>query len=91
MSKYSNIDWKSMIQEQMESGLTVSKFCESKNIHEKAFYSYKRKFKDKETNATVSFEPVTVEHSSFVSLKINGIMLEFDKEFLPQILKAIVL
>lgn len=80
-----------MVQEQQESGMTVSKFCESKDINEKAFYNYKRKFKEtKDTAPTVSFEPVVVEPPSSVSIKVNGILLEFDRDLLPLILKVLV-
>ena len=86
MSKYSNINWEEMIQEQKESGLTISQFCKSKEINEKAFYNYKKKFK----NENGLFKSVVIEKPETIRIRINGIVFEFDKKYLSTIMGSLV-
>lgn len=89
MSKYSHINWEELIQEQKDSGLTVSQFCESKEINEKAFYSHKKKFR-KLDDDTSSFERVIIDDSETVGFKVNGILFEFDEKYLTRFLRAFI-
>ncbi|MGN0350118.1 MAG: IS66 family insertion sequence element accessory protein TnpA [Roseburia sp.] len=86
MGKYTNLDWESIVQEQMDSGLTIAQFCEQKNIGEKAFYNYRKKIS---ASKDISFAPVIVENPSMMKLKVNGILFEIEREHLKPFLEAL--
>lgn len=86
MGKYTNLDWKSIVQEQMDSGLTIAQFCEQKNIGEKAFYNYRKKISE---SKDISFAPVIVENPSMMKIKVNGILFEIEREHLKPFLEAL--
>ncbi|MEH6446833.1 MAG: hypothetical protein V7784_23300 [Oceanospirillaceae bacterium] len=45
MGRKSLVDWKTIIERQLNSGLTAAEFCRQNNLNQKYFSQYKCKFK----------------------------------------------
>ena len=60
-------EWHSILQEQQQSGLTQSQFCQSRGLSLASFYSWKQKLKP------VSPDPIqTSSQESWLELPVQG-------------------
>lgn len=90
MSKRQKRDWKSLISEQEESGLSIDEFCESKGIHYTSFYKNRKKFQNSgfvEIKATMKSPTLKTDP---IILKIQDFSLEIPKNFDTITLKKIL-
>lgn len=82
-------DWKKIIDDQMNSGLTVNKYCDEHHLAVSSFYKNKRKIQ--EDFSTDIFLPVEVidDTSTLVSMNIDGHTVEFDSSLLDKVIGAL--
>ncbi|WP_279014469.1 IS66 family insertion sequence element accessory protein TnpA [Thomasclavelia cocleata] len=73
-------DWKRIISEQKDSGLSVKEFCIQNKLPKSSFYKAMKKLEDE-----VLFTPVEIVNQSIVSLSIDGHQLMFDASLLPDV------
>lgn len=79
MRKRQKRDWKVLISEQENSGMSIDEFCDTKGIHYTSFYKNRKKFQD---TGFVEVKPVP----NTVNLKVDPIILRF-QEFILEIPK----
>jgi hypothetical protein len=81
--------WQSMIKECQNQSLSTKQWCKEYRITLPSFYKRKKYFA--KNNTASDFSPVICTEWGRESMKmtINGVAMEFDKRFLPDVLKAI--
>lgn len=67
-------EWKRILQDQKESGMTIKKYCEDNHINQKTFYDYKKRF----NQLDVRFQEVKLKQDKIIHLKIDGVRIEID-------------
>lgn len=83
-------DWKKIIDDQLNSGLTISKYCDEHHLAVSSFYKNKRKLQEVSASADI-FLPVEVidDISALVSMNIDGHTVEFDSSLLSKVIGAL--
>lgn len=83
-------DWKKIIDDQLNSGLTVNKYCDKHHLALSSFYKNKRKIQ-KDSVSTDIFLPVGVidDMPTLVSMNIDGHTVEFDSSLLDKVIGAL--
>jgi len=95
MGRKSLADWKTIVEQQLSSGLTAAEFCRQNNLNQKYFSQYKCKFK-KVMPAFIKVKPKTpVEsvQSEAYTLSCNGVSFQCsdttNTKFIAQILREL--
>jgi hypothetical protein len=95
MGRKSLADWKTIVEQQLSSGLIAAEFCRQNNLNQNYFSQYKCKFK-KVTPAFITVKPKTpVEpaQSEAYTLTCNGVSFQCsnttDTKFIAQILREL--
>lgn len=83
-------DWKKIIEDQGNSGLSINKYCHENKINISSFYANRKKLSDEVSNDNV-FLPVEViePKSTLVSMNIDGHTVEFDSSLLDKVIGAL--
>lgn len=90
MRKRQKRDWKALISEQENSGLSIDEFCEMKGIHYTSFYKNRKKFQDK---GFVEVKPVPkteILKAEPLILRFQEYTLEIPKSFNASTLKEVI-
>ena len=82
-------DWRLLLREQEESGLTVAAFCRKKNIHPNAFY-YKRKEYRTGQFVKLSVPAVDISGASGIKISIENITIEPGTDIRENQLKLVI-
>ena len=83
-------DWKKIIEDQENSGLSINKYCCENKITVSSFYANRKKLLDEVSHNDV-FLPVEViePKSTLVSMNIDGHTVEFDSSLLNKVIGAL--
>lgn len=79
-------DWKKVLEDHAESGLSVANYCKSHGISQAAFYSNK---KELELGTLPEFSAVKLLKSEVVSIQINNIHVRGDVLTLTKLLRGV--
>lgn len=82
----SNFDWNFILNDQINSGLSIRQYCIQNNICQATFYNHKKLAKH-QSDISPAFQPVEIVHDD-ISLTINGIHISCHKNDLHFILEA---
>jgi len=95
MGRKSLEDWKTIVEQQLSSGLTAAEFCRQNNLNQKHFSQYKCKFK-KVKPAFIKVKPKTSVaplQSEACTLTCNGVSFQcsdtINTKFIAQILREL--
>jgi len=69
MKKNTLIKWQAIIQQQSDSGLSVSKFCKTNRLGITCFYKYKKELHKSASSGSA----YPVANNSFVKIQPNGV------------------
>ena len=90
MKKYkTQNDWRLLLQEQEESGLSVAAFCRKNNIHPNAFY-YKRKKHDTGKFVKLAVPTAGISDTSRIKIRIENIIIELGADIKENELKLVI-
>ena len=95
MGRKSLVDWKTIIERQLSSGLTAAEFCRQNNLNQKYFSQYKCKFKKVSPAFIKVNSKMTVElaQSELYTLTCNGVSFQCsnitDTRFIARILREL--
>lgn len=91
MRKRQKRDWKALISEQENSGLSIDEFCETKGIHYTSFYKNRKKFQEK---GFVEVKPVVPKTTKLKTepliLRYHEFTIEIPKGFDASSLKEVI-
>ncbi len=73
------MEWKNRVEEQSQSGLSINKWCQQKQIPSTTFHYWKEKFSPK-TFQKSSFSELHMKCPSVVSLQARGIHIRMGSD-----------
>jgi len=82
------IDWTRIIEDQKNSGLTITKYCKENNLSEYTF-KYHKYSSPKILNEPLTMIPVVCDAPKNVSFKLNGVSIEVSSNIDDQMLRKI--
>jgi len=88
--------WRSLINKQIDSGLTAAAFCREQQINRDRFYHWRRRFQKEESGnahlgAFVELVPYEKKSSAGVHIRLgNGMSIEVERGFDPVTLRAAI-
>jgi len=92
MSRSPSVDkklkWKSLIEEQRQSGLPIKKWCQQKNLMPNTFHYWKSRFFSKEIQ-TSSFVELKVKQPDEISLQTRGLYIRLSSDCDPHLRKQL--
>lgn len=92
MPKFPSVDkklkWKSLIEEQRQSGLSIKKWCQQKNLISNTFHYWKNRLSSKELQAS-SFVELKVKQPDEVSLQTRGLLIRLGSDCNPVLRKQL--
>ena len=82
--RYSRDQWRSLLEEQAESGLSVSAFCLQNEVPENSFYYWRKKFAGEQSQVAKSeplFVPVSVVSSQGFEVQFpHGVLMTVPRD-----------
>jgi len=92
MSKFPSaskeLKWKSIIEEQRQSGLSIKKWCKQKSLMPNTFHYWKNRIFSKEIQ-TSSFVELKVKQVDEISLQTRGLYIRLDSDCDPVLRKQL--
>lgn len=83
-------DWNTIIQDQLNSGLSVKQYCEDNHIAQSVFYKYRKKlYEDTQQPAIVTFTPVEIKNED-ISFTIDGHYITCERKDVRLLLEVIL-
>lgn len=83
-------DWNMIIQDQLNSGLSIKHYCEEKHIAQSVFYKHRKKlYEDTQQPAIITFTPVEVKNGD-ISFTIDGHYITCDRNDVRVLLEVIL-
>lgn len=83
-------DWNMIIQDQLNSGLSIKQYCEEKHIAQSIFYKHRKKlYEDSQQPAVITFTPVEVKNEN-ISFSIDGHYITCDRNDVRVLLEVIL-
>lgn len=88
LSANKKLKWKSLIEEQRQSGLSIKKWCERQNLMPNTFHYWKTRLFSKEIQ-TSSFVELKVKRPDEISLQTRGLYIRLGSDCDPVLRKQI--
>jgi len=88
--------WRSLVDKQAESGLSVGVFCREHNLSRDRFYYWRRRFRNQQANGIyaggfVQLVPYQKKSSAGVRIRLSdGLCIELEKGFDPVTLRGAI-
>ena len=83
------LKWKSLIEEQRQSGLSIKKWRQQKNLVPNTFHYWKERLSSKELQAS-SFVELKVKQPDEVSLQTRGLYIRLGGDCAPVLRKQLL-
>jgi hypothetical protein len=89
LSENKKLKWKSLIEEQRQSGLSIKKWCQKQNLIANTFHYWKDKLFPKELQ-TSSFVELKVKRPNEISLHTRGLHIRLGSDCDPVLRKELL-
>jgi hypothetical protein len=86
LSPEQRLEWETRIRKQMESGLSVDRWCRENQIRPHAFYYWKERLFPKSLSRS-HFSEILRPKTTGISLECRGVVLRVDPHFDPATLR----
>lgn len=87
-SEDKKLEWKTLIEQQRQSGLSIDKWCLQNHIRPNTFYYWKLKFFPKELHKS-SFTELNVKRPDAISLQSRGLHIRIGSDCDPYLRKQL--
>lgn len=87
-SEDKQLEWKNLIEQQRQSGLSIKKWCLQKQIRPSTFYYWKDKFFFKQLKKS-NFAEVNIKRPEAISLQAHGLCIRIGSECDPRLRKQL--
>jgi len=83
-------DWKQVIEDWQDSGMSITGFCAKNHISTSCFHKYKTLYiNESKQSEEKLFTPVIMIEEPCVTFKINGVTISCDTKDLPLFLRSL--
>ena len=82
------LEWKSLIEQQRQSGLSIKKWCEKHQIHPNTFHYWKDKLFPKQLQKS-SFTELNMKRPDAISLHTRGLYIRMGNDCDPHLRKQL--
>jgi hypothetical protein len=87
-SEDKQLEWKNLVEEQSQSGLSIQKWCLQKQIRPSTFYYWKDKFFPKQLQKS-SFTELNIKRPDAISLQVRGLCIRIGSDCDPHLRKQL--
>jgi transposase-like protein len=88
VSEEKQLEWKTLVEQQGQSGLSISRWCLQRQIKTSTFYYWRDKFSSKQLQKS-SFTEVNAKRSDGISLQARGVCIRISSDCDPQMRKKL--
>jgi hypothetical protein len=89
LSENKKLKWRSLIEEQRQSGLSIKKWCQQQNLVPNTFHYWKSRLLSKELQ-TSSFVELQVKRPNEISLQTRGLYIRLSSDCDPVLRKELL-
>jgi hypothetical protein len=82
------LEWEEKVRQQLESGLSIAKWCSQNQIVVHTFYYWKERLFPKNQLTRSCFTELPVSQGTGISIEYRGVRILIDKYFDPATLKS---
>lgn len=84
LSEAKKLEWRRLIEEQRQSGISIEKWCQQQNLFPHTFHYWKDKLFPKQPQKT-SFAELTIKRRDAISLQARGLHVRISSDCDPML------